>query len=95
MDDDLDRSVTYAAHAAWRRVLGIDDIAPDDDFFELGGHSLNAVRAVKMVSRDIGADVGVKVLLTNPEFREFVRAVTDGLAGTPTPGPIPTTQESE
>ena len=28
----------------WRAVLGLTDIAPDDDFFDLGGNSVAALR---------------------------------------------------
>ena len=30
----------------WQEILGVQDVAPDEDFFELGGTSLHAARVV-------------------------------------------------
>ena len=30
----------------WKEILGVQDVAPDEDFFELGGTSLHAARVV-------------------------------------------------
>ena len=39
--------------AAWREVLHVDDIGPDDTFFHLGGDSFAAVRAMYAVDRTL------------------------------------------
>jgi hypothetical protein len=92
MGDELDDAIANAARTAWQRVLGVDEVALDDDFFELGGHSLSAMRVISIVCHDIGADVGVRVLLDNPELADFVRAVTTHIAAED--GSTPTIQES-
>ncbi len=39
---------------AFREVLGVEDVAPDDHFYELGGHSLLSVRLLRALA-DLGA----------------------------------------
>ena len=75
MEDPLADRVARAARKAWQDALGVDDVAPDDDFFEFGGQSVIAIRLVSMLRRDVDADVKVRVLLQNPRFDDFVRAV--------------------
>jgi len=49
--------------AAWREVLGRDDVGPDDDFYALGGDSLGAVRIVGRLQETLGVDVSVRAVL--------------------------------
>jgi thioesterase domain-containing protein len=38
----------------WQRVLGIHEIAPDDDFFALGGNSIAAAQLFALIQRKLG-----------------------------------------
>ena len=58
----------------WERILGVNNIAPQDNFFALGGHSLLAVQA----HRDIRAETGVAKLSITDIFRF---PTLSGLAG--------------
>ncbi|MFK0169602.1 phosphopantetheine-binding protein [Streptomyces sp. NPDC090306] len=42
---------------AYREVLGIDGIEPDDDFFDLGGDSLTAARLAALLHDRLGHDL--------------------------------------
>jgi len=48
--------------AAWRDVLGVPDVAPNDDFFRLGGHSMLATRLMQRVREPLGIDVPLRAL---------------------------------
>ncbi|WP_101068457.1 MupA/Atu3671 family FMN-dependent luciferase-like monooxygenase [Roseovarius salinarum] len=58
---DMERTLA----GIWASVLGVRDIAPDDNFFDLGGHSLLAVQA----HRDIRARTGHSTLSITDIFR--------------------------
>jgi surfactin synthase thioesterase subunit len=59
---------------AWRAVLDVGAIGPDDNFFTLGGDSFRAVRA--MHALDPGAPV--VELFRHPTVRELAAALRDG-----------------
>jgi amino acid adenylation domain-containing protein len=48
--------------AAWTEVLGVDDIAVDDDFFTLGGDSFSAIRAIRAVDAGRPGDPALRVI---------------------------------
>src|SRR5205085_12495543 len=50
----------------WRELLGIDDVAPDDDFFALGGHSLAAVRLFARIRKQYSVDLPLATLFQAP-----------------------------
>ena len=64
----VDEPTTTAAHTSttsgvataedairmmWVELLGVDEIADDDDFFELGGHSLVAIRLMSRIHKEL------------------------------------------
>jgi amino acid adenylation domain-containing protein len=53
----------------WTEVLGVEDVAPDDDFFELGGDSLGAVRMLAALEDE---------LLVQVDFTDFLDGPTVG-----------------
>ncbi|MFC8827464.1 amino acid adenylation domain-containing protein [Streptomyces sp. NPDC057137] len=64
-DPDPDGPVTAEQAlvlAAWREVLGIDQVALHDDFFRLGGHSLLIAKLAAVLAETSGVA---------PEFREL------------------------
>ncbi|MBK1882383.1 amino acid adenylation domain-containing protein [Luteolibacter pohnpeiensis] len=47
----------------WEELLGIEEIARDDDFFEAGGNSLMALRMFSRIRRDLGVSLPLSTLL--------------------------------
>ncbi|MET9647510.1 non-ribosomal peptide synthetase/type I polyketide synthase [Streptomyces syringium] len=56
---------------AWRAVLGVDEVRPDDDFFAQGGDSLAAVQLVARIRERVGVRV---------EFMELEQPTPQALA---------------
>ncbi len=50
----------------WGALLQLDEIGIDDNFFELGGNSLLALRAVAQMRRDLGLELAVVALFSQP-----------------------------
>jgi acyl transferase domain-containing protein/thioesterase domain-containing protein len=50
----------------WRELLGVEEIAPDDDFFALGGHSLAAVRLFARIRKHYNTDLPLATLFQAP-----------------------------
>ncbi|GAA0743783.1 amino acid adenylation domain-containing protein [Dactylosporangium roseum] len=75
-----------AVRAAFTAVLGVGDIAADDDFFALGGHSLGAVNVAAHLSERLGAPVPVQLIFERPVLADLAAALGDGR---PDPGPAP------
>jgi acyl transferase domain-containing protein/thioesterase domain-containing protein len=46
----------------WRELLGVDEVARDDDFFALGGHSLAAVRLFARIRKQWNVDLPLATL---------------------------------
>jgi Condensation domain/Phosphopantetheine attachment site len=72
---------------AWSRELR-RRFGPSDNFFFAGGTSLAATRVVAELSRDLGVDVSVPVLLRHPTLQEFVDAIRSQ-AGADAREPLP------
>ncbi|MEV7511705.1 amino acid adenylation domain-containing protein [Streptomyces sp. NPDC091201] len=72
-------------------VLGLPEVAADEDFFELGGHSLLAMRLVAQVRGAFGAELGIREVFT-ARTPAALAARVDGAAGARPalrPGPRP------
>ena len=55
--------------AAFERVLGVRQIAPDDDFFALGGNSLLALEVVGQVRREYDVKILLRDFFSTPTIR--------------------------
>ncbi len=64
--------------AIWADLLGVPEIARDDDFFALGGHSLMALRLFSRMNREFDTTLPLAALLGHPTIRELA-----GLVGPP------------
>jgi acyl transferase domain-containing protein len=53
-------------------VLGLREIAVDDNFFDLGGDSLIAVRLADTIKRSFGVKVPVRTILLSPSVSELL-----------------------
>lgn len=64
-DQGGDAAIAAQIAALWTSILGVQNIAPQDNFFDLGGHSLLAVQA----HREIRDRLGYKGLSITDIFR--------------------------
>ncbi|WP_018542832.1 non-ribosomal peptide synthetase [Streptomyces sp. MspMP-M5] len=64
--------------AAWSAVLGIPDIAREDDFFTLGGDSLLATRLVARLRQDGHGDIRLADLFAHPVLTDFAANIGPG-----------------
>ncbi|MEO0425277.1 MAG: thioesterase domain-containing protein, partial [Pseudomonadota bacterium] len=56
--DDTERDLA----AIWRKLLGVEQVVPQDDFFELGGHSLAGVSLMLEIERRFGRSLPLAAL---------------------------------
>jgi amino acid adenylation domain-containing protein len=63
------------------RVLGLDQIGPDDSFHDLGGHSLLAVQLIGRIEADLGHRLGVADLHHCPTPKALAAAVDAAQSG--------------
>ncbi|MBT8227577.1 MAG: non-ribosomal peptide synthetase, partial [Dactylosporangium sp.] len=59
----------------WQDVLGIPDIADDEDLFDLGGHSLTITRISARITKRLGVAVPLDVFYDTPTVAEIAVAV--------------------
>lgn len=52
--------------AAWKEILGLNEIGIHDDFFELGGHSLLATRLQARIFKVFGVELPLRELFKRP-----------------------------
>jgi amino acid adenylation domain-containing protein len=57
--------------AAWREVLGVEEVGLDDNFFDLGGHSLLLARLRSRLRGEFPRDVSIVVLFRYPTVRSL------------------------
>jgi acyl carrier protein len=70
---DLERTVADA----WREVLGVPAVDPQDDFFALGGESLAAMRVCNRIGRSIGVRIPLRMLFERSQLADFVAGVNE------------------
>jgi amino acid adenylation domain-containing protein len=59
----------------WRELLGVEQIALDDDFFALGGHSLTAVRLFSKIAKAYRLDIELAILFQARTVRKLSAAI--------------------
>ena len=52
--------------AAWKQVLGVEQVGVNDNFFEIGGHSLLATRVIILLRSSLGVNLSLRLLFENP-----------------------------
>ncbi|WP_165964567.1 amino acid adenylation domain-containing protein [Actinomadura sp. KC216] len=75
--------------SVWTDLLGVEDIARDDDFFAIGGQSLQATQVAAALHERLGIHAGhsrtlIRDLLDNPTLAEFAQTAEGLLTGTRT-----------
>jgi amino acid adenylation domain-containing protein len=60
---------------AWKRVLNVEQLQPEDDFFRMGGTSLSAMRMLTDLERTLGRSVPVALILRTSTVQGFARAI--------------------
>lgn len=87
----------------WRELLGVEEIARDDDFFALGGHSLAAVRLFARIRKQFAVDLPLATLFHASTLGGLANVVSESggldtsqaiavikkIASTPVPMPRP------
>jgi nonribosomal peptide synthetase DhbF len=51
---------------AWRDVLALEDVEPDDDFFLLGGHSLLVLEVADAIEAETGTAIPLGAFFEDP-----------------------------
>lgn len=77
--------VESAIAAIWRDVLGIEEIAPDEDFYTLGGHSLTASRVTSRIRRTLGVEIPLTAFFAHPTVASLTDLVVADRAGDAAP----------
>ncbi len=59
----------------WREVVGLEQVAPQDNFFDIGGHSLLATKVTARIARAFNLELPVRVIFEAPTLRELAEMV--------------------
>ncbi len=98
-----------AISAMWSDLLGVAEIAGDDDFFDLGGHSLIAIRLMTRIHRELGVrfqlatifeastvdDLAALVRVELPDIDNTLAAAAGSATGGAAAAPAPSTVVSD
>ena len=72
-----DAAALEVVRRAWRDVLALDDIEPDDDFFLVGGHSLLVLEVVDAIEAETGTAIPLGDFFENPTPRALATFLTE------------------
>jgi amino acid adenylation domain-containing protein len=77
-EDSQERTPTEAhLTAIWSEMLGIPRIGVYDNFFELGGHSLLAIKCMTRIRRELGVDLPLAKIFTEPTIAQLACALNN------------------
>ncbi len=79
MEDLAGATMTDMVSSVWSSLLGFETFEPNADFFELGGDSLQAARMADRLSRAVGTEIPIDVILDAPVLSQLV-AVLESMA---------------
>jgi acyl-coenzyme A synthetase/AMP-(fatty) acid ligase/acyl carrier protein len=63
----------------WARVLGLDEVGPDEDFFELGGNSLSTIQVAFEIREAFGIELPLRAFFRAPTVRALAHLVEEEL----------------
>lgn len=72
-----DASSAEKLRAIWTAVLGIEEIADDDNFFDIGGTSLLAIRIFLLIEERLGVQLPLSTLFDAPTIGGLAAVVDD------------------
>ncbi|MDX2594202.1 non-ribosomal peptide synthetase [Streptomyces sp. WI03-4A] len=76
---DRARTATeQALEGIWTEILGLPEVAVDDDFFALGGQSLQASRMASRIRTRLGVSLPLTVIFDHPTIAELAQRVEAG-----------------
>ncbi|SDL05752.1 amino acid adenylation domain-containing protein [Nonomuraea maritima] len=64
--------------AAWRAVLGVPVLDPDQNFFDAGGHSLLMAKVQRHLEKSLGRRVPMTTLYAHPTIRSLAEWLIEG-----------------
>jgi acyl carrier protein len=67
--------VTRVVTEIWESVLGVDDIAGEENFLDLGGDSMTATEIAARVRERLGVDVALRTIFDHPTVDELAAAL--------------------
>jgi amino acid adenylation domain-containing protein len=73
---------TQTIGEVWCEVLGVEQVAPEDDFFDIGGHSLSAMQVASRLRAGLGVKIPTRMLFEYRTLAAFAAAVNDRLNAT-------------
>jgi amino acid adenylation domain-containing protein/FkbH-like protein len=66
--------------AAWKQILGLEQIGVKDNFFEIGGHSLMATRVIILLRANLGVNLSLRLLFENPTVESMASVLVETLS---------------
>lgn len=66
--------------AVFAELLGVAEVAADDNFFALGGHSLLALQAISRLRRQYGAELPLQLMFISRDVAGLAAAIRSTLA---------------